>query len=621
MIDNSPITTRPRITWLYLVGLGLLVLAAKFALIDQFGNSTPFWDQWDGEAKGMLAPAQENRLSWSQMFAAHCEHRIFLTRVLLIGLVDLNGIWDPKVEMVTQAFIHVGGIMVLIALCGRFLTSYAARLLFGFFVAAIFALPFGWENTLWGFQSQFYLVVLWGLIGIGCCWRNPTLSRGWWVGVIVFCLGPISMAGGVFAPAVTCGLIAMRLFQNRSEWVRQGIGLLVLGAVTAAGLLMIHHVSAHSVLKAQNIGHFFSALLKVTSWPSKVPVVAFIAQAPLVALLVWALWKRISTKDPAWLLITLGMWCSGQAVAIAYGRAVGSLASRYADNFSLSLCVGFACLLYLFIANKDRFRKAAVFLAAAWVVTIGGCLIFSAVFRLPKQITKKAEESLIQERHVKAFVLNNDIAEFTDKPFMHVPYPNSERLADTINHPSIRAILPTNVRAPLSPLKTTNTVGNAFRPDGFGPTFTNRDSETSWGSFDASGGATGSVELQFPAEARTAWLKISVTGYSNNKDFALTLIDQKGTEHKITLTASAVSRWRSVFFHRPAGPFTLRMTDNSPNSWLAFTLPREVGALSLVAGFLQDQAGIIAFLGVALIGIALWKDPETEAFARHHRLF
>jgi len=63
----------------------LLLFGAKLWLIDHYGNPTPFWDQWDGEAANLYAPFLEGTLRFQDLFAAHNEHRIFTTRLLSLA--------------------------------------------------------------------------------------------------------------------------------------------------------------------------------------------------------------------------------------------------------------------------------------------------------------------------------------------------------------------------------------------------------------------------------------------------------------------------------------------------------------------------------------------------------
>ena len=71
--------------WSLWLGLFLLICGAKLWLIHAFGNPTPFWDEWDGEAH-ILAAYTEGKLSPMMFFAGHNEHRIAFTRLLCLLL-------------------------------------------------------------------------------------------------------------------------------------------------------------------------------------------------------------------------------------------------------------------------------------------------------------------------------------------------------------------------------------------------------------------------------------------------------------------------------------------------------------------------------------------------------
>lgn len=74
---------------LLLIFLPYLYLTPSF-FITQYGNATPYWDQWNAEAELLYKPYLEGNLSWSSLLAPHNEHRIFTTRILALGLLELN---------------------------------------------------------------------------------------------------------------------------------------------------------------------------------------------------------------------------------------------------------------------------------------------------------------------------------------------------------------------------------------------------------------------------------------------------------------------------------------------------------------------------------------------------
>src|SRR5580700_6563800 len=84
---------------LIMIALASGVLGGKFLVIDRYGSDLPFWDQWDGEGDFLIHRFAENRLTFHQLFAGHNEHRIFFTRILVLGLYLANDRqWDAKLE-------------------------------------------------------------------------------------------------------------------------------------------------------------------------------------------------------------------------------------------------------------------------------------------------------------------------------------------------------------------------------------------------------------------------------------------------------------------------------------------------------------------------------------------
>src|SRR5712672_685323 len=103
------------------VAFVLVVLGAKLWIISRFGNPTPLNDEWDAQAAGLFIPYFDSTLSLQQLLAAHNEHRVLTTRLVSLLLLAANGLWDPILEMIVNATIHVAlGIGILIVI-GRHL--------------------------------------------------------------------------------------------------------------------------------------------------------------------------------------------------------------------------------------------------------------------------------------------------------------------------------------------------------------------------------------------------------------------------------------------------------------------------------------------------------------------
>ena len=85
---------------LWFAAVFLTVFSSKLWLIDLFGSPLPWWDQWEAEGWLLYVPFLEKTLALKDMFAAHCEHRIFANRALSLLTLAANGQWDARVGMV-----------------------------------------------------------------------------------------------------------------------------------------------------------------------------------------------------------------------------------------------------------------------------------------------------------------------------------------------------------------------------------------------------------------------------------------------------------------------------------------------------------------------------------------
>ncbi|MBK7960853.1 MAG: hypothetical protein IPK04_06390 [Bdellovibrionales bacterium] len=160
-----------------------VLLGLKLAVIHNFGNATPFWDQWDAEWANIYEPYLKGTLQWNDFFSLVNEHRTILTKLLALAELIVNGKWNPLFQMTINAFLHVG----IIALMVRKLSLASGERYQGYllvFAVVLFGLPYGWENTLAGFQSLFYFVLLFSVLAIWHTSAHRPLSLPWWRGVV-----------------------------------------------------------------------------------------------------------------------------------------------------------------------------------------------------------------------------------------------------------------------------------------------------------------------------------------------------------------------------------------------------------------------------------------------------
>ncbi len=279
-----------------LVALFLVVTGARLWMVRSYTTPLPFWDQWDAEGAALLKPWLDGQLRPASFFALHNEHRVVLSRLLAFLLFLGNGQWDAQTAMVCNA-LFCGVTAVAIAGVGaRLLPASSAagrdRLLVVAALAAatLFVFPFGWENTLSAFQSQFYFLLLFSLVAIWGLGGAAPGSRRWWLGFFGALLACLSMASGCFAAAAVLILETLRWMRTRplaSPSRAAVVNVAVCLAFVIAGWLSTTVVPHHAALKVESVPAFFRALGRYLAWPLIAhPLLSIPLQLPLVWLVV-----------------------------------------------------------------------------------------------------------------------------------------------------------------------------------------------------------------------------------------------------------------------------------------------------------------------------------------------
>ncbi len=328
--------------------LALFIWCVKLWVIRHYGDSCPFGDEWTFEADTLLKPAQQHALSLPLMFApiSH-EHRIFWTRLFVLEPLQAQRRFGIQAFADGRAgplcITAPPAITLFLSLCVRGLAA-PLRLLFMLATCLLWLLPFGWENTLFGFQSQFYFVILFGIATLWLIWRHDTFSKGWCLGVLVAVAGFFTMASGLFACAMSTGLVLTRLWTNPAHRRRELLGFAALAVVTVVGFRLVPYVPGSNEFRVRTLPELLEAWRIVISWPQVGRWFFLILLAPFVLLGIQVLRRRPPVHDRACLMLALGGWGLLQSIALAYGRGrLTPVAPRYLDVYVLLLCSSFAC--------------------------------------------------------------------------------------------------------------------------------------------------------------------------------------------------------------------------------------------------------------------------------------
>jgi hypothetical protein len=417
------------------IAFALAVWGAKLWIISRFGNPTPLADEWDVHAVNIFVPYCDSTLSLQQLLAPHNEHRIVTTRAVALLLFVANGAWDPILEMIVNATIHVGFGVCILAILGRDIDRAAFAALAAISLALL-AVPNAVENPVWGMETHFYGVLLFGFIAINLLAREPGARRAF--GVAAATLSFLSLASGAFVFLVCAAVVSAKrwLGVERGRWEWAIAGALLAGFVLAVMATPI--LAAHEVYRAHSVGEFFRAFAAVAGWPLRpyLVVATVVVNAPWLALAWRTLRKPPPSNDIAWALLALGLWLGLQFAALAFTRAFGIDATRYLDICALNLIVNFACAA---VMGGGPLRKCLV---AGWVAVIAVGWAIQTVRHVPQELQARHLLSLRQEENVKAFLTTGKYLPGASNADLSIPYPFPNRLDGLLSDPRVRRILP-----------------------------------------------------------------------------------------------------------------------------------------------------------------------------------
>ncbi len=424
----------------------VVLLFAKALLVEQQGNIIPYWDQWDAEAEELYKPYLEGKLSVADLVQPHNEHRIMTTRIVHLGLFEALGRkWDPMAQMYLNILLHVAAILVFLLFAQSALVPAATWLLW-FFAAAFLAVPFGWENTLAGFQSQFYLLLLLSAGLLWVCSALPASKRMYLAALSMAALLPLTLAGGSLAVMAAAAVLLARRFLCREEISFAPIAGLLL--IALAGIVATPSIEGHAALKAASLPQFALAVGALAAWPvlpasanTFTALLPVLMQAPLALALLVAFWHKEMESRSFLFFFAMASWLGLQVAALAYGRGLHCLASRYLDILSLGVVTNFAALLFLWSKTASPWRTGLAALAVAWMVTLlyG---IWSWWPMMSEDIRSKAAYSLLQERNVRGYLTTGQREWLHNAAFLEIPYPSPDRLQQLLDDPTIRGIMP-----------------------------------------------------------------------------------------------------------------------------------------------------------------------------------
>ena len=584
-----------------------LAWGAKLMLIHAYGSDVPYMDQWDAQAGLLYIPAAEHRLVPQYFWWPNNEHRVLLTRLVNYGLTLANRQWDPLLEMSVNAALHAAFAAALLALARR-QTRGRAFAGVALVVAALFALPFAWQNTLAGFQSQFYFLA-WAALGwLWLALPAAPLSARWWSGVAVGVVGLGSMASGFLCAIAALGVVALRAVWCDRRWTwRDTVAVGIYLAVCGVGTQLVNSVPWHAGYKATSVGQWLQVFCHVLAWPANLWLgAAVVLQLPMVAFIIGRLRAR-RLDGPDAVLLGLALWCWGQEAAVAYAR--GNLgvsdSPRYYDLYAIGIALNAIAL-----ARGWRGRAAKVWpvVAVVWVAALAFGLREQTVQAYRDCLTPFPSAKATERRRVVDFIRTGDLAALRQAP-EQLPYPNADTLARYLSHPGVRRLLSVGVRPPLAlAAVAADTRGFVRTP----PDDLPGKPETA-AVWRAARGPAQFVSEPLPADCLPV-LRLSFAGSPELPTGVLYLESADGRRTALQIAHFSGDRWQTAHLPLPtSGAVRLVVALPAGEHWLAFADPVEMGRGSWYVHHLLKRAGGIFWACTGLLALALaalgWRKP------------
>lgn len=336
------------------------IFGVRVYFVERYGGSVARVDEWEATGKEVLAAWEQGTFSLEALFQAHNgDHRIVATRLWEIFWYEVNGAWDPKLIMIVKSLIY--------ALAGTLFTNVLVnglprrRFIAAGVLAALFAFPFGYQNLLWAFQSQFDFFLLAAALGwTALLWGRPVLA------LVIALLAPFTLgAGAIIAASYLLHACIKRL---NGEWSWRGTVCFAAVAVAIAAFGV--SLRADHAAPLGDPGEQAFTALKLFAWPAS-NLILLVSQLPESLRLIPAAVVNFPSADASVLLAVARLFQEQEwvlvlvigALAMVMVFPIGVLATAVIKERRVPPCAwgplcigGFACLLQLAsaIARSDE---------------------------------------------------------------------------------------------------------------------------------------------------------------------------------------------------------------------------------------------------------------------------
>lgn len=621
--------SRPALLVLFaVVGAAMVMIGMRWTLIERAGTSIPQHDQWQAEPDYLYLPWQAGHVHLEHFLTPHNGHRIAMTRALALALfVGNQEQWDGKLQTTVNAVLAAAILIPLAALLSLWLPPPALVMSVGG-LSLLYGSVILYENALWGFQSQFYFLILLSCWQLGGVLMNRAFSLWWWVSHLAGLAALFSFASGWMASALAVCLLGYREWPDRGRMARVITPLLIL---TVLGVVMTVTGTPSGGDSIAMTEDKLGLIVQLLSFPSRTSTLwAALWWAPFTVFAARTLAQALrlpakSTNAELWLLGT-GGWVLMHVIAMGLTRqGFGEFApNRYLDVMAVGAVANLAALGW-----SHRFCRTTSLHRVGWsLVGMGWFAGFFWHGWSTHQLHRTAVEPILQDiyaeqrERVSTFYQTKDATVIREVIYPHVPSSVPDQFEAQLRSPAITRMLPLEIQPPL-PLHFPNhpELNNAL------PTHVPHTAGVlNQGTYLASGSAATIVATSAPLLLPPgAFFRINLAGrlQPDGNTIRLEPTDHDpGNDVRFELNQFESPQQRAITLKVPAASSQLVVADHSTAHWIAWSHPNWEGRWSKFASDLRGAADFIRLTGLAVLvgGLVLTLFPLPRKKIPAHKL-
>jgi hypothetical protein len=426
------------------------VTSAQWWLILAYGSPLPFWDEWGAEGLHLYLPWLQGRLHLADLFVAHNEHRLVLTNLLNLSLLELGNRWNPLIQMTVDAALR--GACAMIVLRHADVRNPPWNRIAVCFIVIVFLAPFDWQNALWGFQSQHYLTQLLSLLaGAGLVLAQP-FSKAWWGGFVALLLAPLATAVAPLAALATGGVLLVYASLGLWSWRNTMPGLVAVAGGLLVALFSRASAPYHEYLHARTAIQFLLVLSNCLAWPNiDLPAAVVFSYLPMLFLVV-ALFRR-TLPDPRAALwpLFLGILAVLTGGAIAYSRGAGlpdaAPISRYQSGLALGAVANLLALALIRINMlSEKLLRTWRLLTVLWLTLFILGLVRLTYANFHVHLPFKEKTDLAQHTNLVAYIATRDPGVLAGKSLFEIGDTSDAEVRTVLDNPVLQPYLPASLQ-------------------------------------------------------------------------------------------------------------------------------------------------------------------------------